>query len=145
MVWCGQGMISRKDNVIELPIRIKGIAHEANGAQYPIITVDAALVKFLTFKQSDDMSLVEYMPAFKENRDIVKTQSGTKWLNYFVTQQPEFLYEQDPAVKAKLKDGARGSSGRRFHIDLQGPNLQSSPKPNAPERPDDTSGVDDFI
>jgi hypothetical protein len=74
-----------KDDVILLLKNIKAITHEAARAQCPIITMTDALTKFLTFKQVDGLTLAEYMTSFKEYRDIVKSQMGDRFLDYYVT------------------------------------------------------------
>jgi hypothetical protein len=95
-----------RNNVIELLKAIKAQTHESARAQNPIITMSEALTKFLTFKQTDGMSLQEYMISFKEYRDIVKTQMGTEVLNYFITQTQEYKDEQDANVQQELQVNA---------------------------------------
>jgi len=73
-------------------------------AQKPLLTATSALIKLLTYKQRDDVSMSEYIKTFKEVRDVFTTQWGKNITDYFVEQQPEYKSLNNANEKAKMKE-----------------------------------------
>ncbi|MGL5934521.1 MAG: hypothetical protein ACRCZI_02745, partial [Cetobacterium sp.] len=95
-----------KGDTIALIKAIKAATHEAARAQYPLITMTDALIKFITFKQQDDMSLGDYIYSFKEYRAILETQMGTHALDYFVEQQADYKGTNSQTERFNMKKHA---------------------------------------
>jgi hypothetical protein len=88
-----------KNDPIAVLEAIKTLMHNSVRAQYPIVTVTDALGRLMNVRQLENESLLDYVKRFKQLRDVVASQMGTKFLDEFVEHQT--LYPV--AVTAKKK------------------------------------------
>jgi len=91
---------------IELLKAIKTLTQDTVRAQYPYLSMWTALRRLITMRQFDDESILDFVKRFKQQRDIVKSHIGKKFLDEFVEHTENYRNENDPAKKAKMKDGA---------------------------------------
>ena len=61
--------------------------------------------RLINIKQSED-SLLDYVKRFKQQRDILVSQLGKRFLDHFVEQLEEYRLETDTAKQDALKKGA---------------------------------------
>ena len=105
-----QGLPNFDDEIKDKPIilmdTIRNLTHETDEYRYPYGTVVETLVKFLNLKQQEDESLLQYSERFKEQRNVLKAQCGTHFLNGFVERTREYRDETDDDEKDQLKEEA---------------------------------------
>jgi hypothetical protein len=87
-----------KNNPIATLEAIKTLMHNSVRAQYPMVTMSGALDRLMNVRQQENESLLDYVKRFKQLRDVVASQMGTKFLDEFVEHQT--LY---PAAASAMK------------------------------------------
>ena len=93
-----------EDDPIKLLEVISSSTHDPIRAQYPFISMTDSILRLLNIKQHDEEDLVDYVKRFKQQRDIVKNQIGTRFLDYFFENTQEFKSantSEQTAIKAK--------------------------------------------
>jgi hypothetical protein len=79
-----------KNDPIAVLEAIKTLMHNSVRAQYPIVTVIDALGRLINVRQLENESLLDYMKRFKQLRDVVTSQMGTKFLDEHVENQSTY-------------------------------------------------------
>ena len=79
-----------EDNPIKLLEVISSTTHDPIRAQYPFISMTDSLIRFINIRQHDDEDLVDYVKRFKQHRDIVKSNIGTRFLDTFFENTKEY-------------------------------------------------------
>jgi hypothetical protein len=95
-----------KNNPIAVLEAIKTLMHDPVRAQYPTASMTDALGRLVNIKQQDHESLLDYVRRFKQQRDIVKSQIGNKFLDEFVDNQPLYQAASTSEEQKKMKDEA---------------------------------------
>ena len=90
---------------IQLLETIKTCIQQTVRAQYPLVSATESLKVFLNMRQRDDEELLDYVKRFKQQRDIVKSQMGTKILDHFVTTTEEYS-NADTAEQKELVESS---------------------------------------
>ncbi len=65
-----------------------------------------ALVRLLDVKQMEQENLTDYTKRFKQLRDVVKSQLGTKLLDKFMENQEDYRTATDTTAKDAIKEAA---------------------------------------
>ena len=78
-----------KGDAIELIKAIKSCMHETTRSQKPILNAIQAITKLFCYKQTDGMTLSEYIKGFKEHRDVFKTQLGENMFDDFAERHTD--------------------------------------------------------
>ena len=93
------------NNPIELLVAIKVLMYDTIRAQNPMVVMTETIGRLINIKQQED-SLLDYVKRFKQQRDILVSQLGKRFLDSFVEQLEEYREETDAAKKEALKKGA---------------------------------------
>ena len=92
---------SIKGDVIALIKAIKASMHETTRAQKPVLSAIQAITKLFNYKQTDGVSLSQYIKGFKEHRDVLKTQLGDHLFDFFCEQQSGWDALTEPQQKSE--------------------------------------------
>ena len=139
--YCTRAMQSRieehpefKDKLEDDPIAtleaIKTLMHDPVRAQYPLVSMTDSLGRLLNAKQMENEPLLEYLKRFKQLRDVMKAQLGTRVLDQFVENQEEYRSLSDTTKEKEMKEAAferwmaylllRGSDQTKYGTLLKG-------------------------
>ena len=72
---------------------VKELVHDHARAQCPFASGWNALQRFANLKQDDNESVIDYHKRFKQSRDIIKTQMGTKLFETWVKRSEKYRKE----------------------------------------------------
>ena len=81
---------SIQDDPIELLKVIKILMHDPVRAKYLYASLTEAVARMLNIKQLENESLIDYAKRFKQARDIMKSHLGSKVLDQFIENMPEY-------------------------------------------------------
>ena len=95
-----------RDNPIELLKAIKVLMHDPIRSRYPYASMTDALSRLLTTKQQENEGLMDYVKRFKQQRDVVKSHLGSRFLDTFIAQTQEYRDASKASEKAKMKQEA---------------------------------------
>ena len=95
-----------KNDPIALLNAIKTLMHDPIRARYPFASLTDAQVRILNSKQAEQESLLDYVKRMKQLRDVLKSQLGENFLDYFVESTKEYKDETDDDKKYALKEAA---------------------------------------
>jgi hypothetical protein len=79
-----------KDNLVELFKRIRDLSHETDEIRYPFLAVIETISRMLNLRQREDEDLIAYTTRFKTQRDIMREQIGTEFLDKFIESSQEY-------------------------------------------------------
>ena len=85
---------------------IKNPMHDSVRAQYPLVSMVDALGRLINVRQQENEHLLDYVKRFKQLRDVVKSQLGTKILDEFTEHQAEFRETTSEDEKTEMKKEA---------------------------------------
>jgi hypothetical protein len=91
-----------RDDPLKLLKTIKTLTHNTVRAQYPIASIVESLARWIVSRQGEDEPLMEYVKRSKQNRDIVKSQIGTKLIHEYIKTTSEYVNETDVDKQAAM-------------------------------------------
>ena len=77
--------------------------HTPEKAKCPALMLIEVLLSFLKIKQGDNEDLLDYLPQFKSERDIVKRLFRNKLIDGYIEGLPEYTAAVDDAARQDVK------------------------------------------
>ena len=101
-----------KDNPIELLKAIKQHATNFSDIQYDMRTAEDAMTSFMTIRQRDDESLIDFLRRYKNTKDVFLSHIGKDFtLPSMVRQHPDYPDEIDlNSDVSTVREAARGKA-----------------------------------
>jgi hypothetical protein len=90
---------------IELLKAIRVLMYNTIRAQSPMAVMTEAILRLINIKQQED-PLLDYVKRFKQQRDILVSQIGKRFLDNFVEHLEEYRLESDQGKQNDLKKAA---------------------------------------
>ena len=95
--------VTIRDDPIELLKTINILMHDTVRAKYPYASLHGVMMRLFNLRQQEHEHLTDYLKRFKQTKDVVKAQMGSKWLELFVEHTQEYQKETDTHQQSELK------------------------------------------